>query len=281
MTQISRPLQIALGAVVLLAAVWFIALRGHSSSSESSAPAPAATSASASSAASSSPAASQSASGGTGGSSQASKTYHGSAPGVGGLTRAIQKARGAATASEQNAKALQQKATQASGGTSATQTQQANSSAASSAGKSAASHSTAKTHSAAAGAGASAKAKAPVVKTTPTKTANGVPVMQARVEGELKRGDVVALLFWNPHGTVDATVRRELQSASHKLHGKLAIHVARANQVGSFGSFTRTVQVYSTPTILLVNTHAKTASLAGLTDVFSIEQAVREVKSAK
>jgi hypothetical protein len=274
MTQISRPLQIALGAVVLLAAVWFIALRGHSSSSESSAPAPAATSASASSAATSGPAASQSASGETGGSSQATKTYHGSAPGVGGLTRAIEKARGAATASEQNAKALQQKATQASGGSSATQTQQVNSSAVSTGGK-AAPQSVAKTHS------ASASAKAPAAKSTPTKTANGVPVMQARVEGELKHGDVVALLFWNPHGTVDATVRRELQAASHKLHGKLAIHVARANQVGSFGSFTRTVQVYSTPTILLVNTHAKTASLAGLTDVFSIEQAVREVKSAK
>jgi hypothetical protein len=273
MTQISRPLQIALGAVVLVAAVWFIALRGHSSSSESSAPAPAATSASASSAATSSPAASQSASGETGGSPQATKTYHGSAPGVGGLTRAIQKARGAASASEQNAKALQQKATQASGGgSSATQAQQSNSSAASTGGK-AAPQNAAKTHS--------ASAKAPTAKTTPAKTANGVPVMQARVEGELKHGDVVALLFWNPHGAVDATVRRELQSASHKLHGKLAIHVARANQVGSFGSFTRTVQVYSTPTILLVNTHAKTASLAGLTDVFSIEQAVREVKSAK
>jgi len=272
MTQISRPLQIALGAVVLLAAVWFVALRGHSSSSESSAPAPAATSASASSAATSTPAASQSASSETGGAPQSTKTYHGSAPGVGGLTRAIEKARGAATASEQNAKALQQKATQASGGPSATQAQQSNSPTATTGGK-AAPHSAAKTHS--------ASAKAPAAKSTPTKTANGVPVMQARVEGELKHGDVVALLFWNPHGAVDATVRRELQAASHKLHGKLAIHVARANQVGSFGSFTRTVQVYSTPTILLVNTHAKTASLAGLTDVFSIEQAVREVKSAE
>ncbi len=39
MTQISRPFQIALAAVVLLAAVWFVALRGHSSSGSSSTPA--------------------------------------------------------------------------------------------------------------------------------------------------------------------------------------------------------------------------------------------------
>ena len=36
MTQISRPFQIALAALVLIVAVWFVALRGHSSSGSSS-----------------------------------------------------------------------------------------------------------------------------------------------------------------------------------------------------------------------------------------------------
>ena len=41
------------------------------------------------------------------------------------------------------------------------------------------------------------------------------------------------------------------------------------------------MQVYSTPTILLINAKGKTSSLTGLTDAFSIGQAVKEVKRAK
>jgi len=293
MTKISRPFQIALVAVVLLAAVYFVALRKHSSSSESSAPAPVASTATPSSAstasgagtsASSSSAASSSAPTPSSGASSGASTYEGSAPGVGGLTRAIQKARGAVSESEQHAKALQQKATAASGGTenlgsSATGTAGA---AAATGGTAAAKHSAAATHAASSTAGAAkAKSKTPASKTGATKTASGVPVMQARVERELKRGDVAALLFWNPSGTVDETVRRALQATAHKLHGKLAISVARSSEVGSFGTFTRTVQVYGTPTILLINPAGKTVSVAGLTDVFSLEQAVREIKHSK
>ena len=79
MTQLSRPFQIALAAAGLVLAVWFVALRGHSSSSESSPPA------------ASTPAASSS-----GGASKPGATgsvYHGSAPGVEGLTHDIAKAR--------------------------------------------------------------------------------------------------------------------------------------------------------------------------------------------
>lgn len=292
MTKISRPFQIALVAVVLLAAVYFVALRKHSSSSESSAPAPVASTATPATAstasgsgtsASGSPAASPS-SGATG---SGTSTYKGSAPGVDGLTRAIQKARGAVSESEQHANALQQKATAASGtaenlGSSATGTA-GSTSAAATGGTAAAKHSAAATTHAASSAAAAVKAKSktPGSKAGASKTASGVPVMQARVERELKRGDVAALLFWNPSGSVDNTVRRALQATAQKLHGKLAISVARSSQVGSFGTFTRTVQVYGTPTILLINPAGKTVSVTGLTDVFSLEQAVREIKQSK
>jgi hypothetical protein len=105
--------------------------------------------------------------------------------------------------------------------------------------------------------------------------------MQKVVEGELAHGKVVAVLFWNPKGAVDASVRRELRAAGRAQHGKLAVHVAGANRVGSFGSFTHAVQVYSTPTILLINAKGSTSSLTGLTDAFSIGQAIKEVKRAK
>jgi hypothetical protein len=268
MTQISRPFQIGLLAVALFAVVWFLALRGHSSpgtGSGSSAPA----------AASSAPAAPSSAGGGTPAST--ATTYHGSAPGVAGLTRAIDRARGAVTQSQQNAKQLQQKSAQAS---EEPQTQSKPSAHSSS---SAARSSTA-SHASKAAAKATPKttgAAATHASETAALAKNGVLPMQAAVEGELKQGKVVAVLFWNPKGSVDTAVRRELKAAARKLHGKLAVHVALSSQVGSFGSFTHAVQVYSTPTILMINTAGKTAGLTGLTDAFSIEQAVREVKQDK
>jgi hypothetical protein len=41
------------------------------------------------------------------------------------------------------------------------------------------------------------------------------------------------------------------------------------------------VQVYSTPTILMVNTKGVTSTVSGLTDAFAIQQAVKEVKRAR
>lgn len=275
MTHISRPFQIALAAMVLFVAVWFVALRGHSSATESSnfgAPAsvPPATP---------QPAAGSSSGSGSGGSSGSasspSSTYHGSAPGVGGLTRAIAKARGAV--------AQQQKSDQASSSVS-TQSNETSSTSASRSGSSAASQRSAagspartspakaapkgaKAHSPASGAGARAK--------------SAVPAMQLQVEGQLKHGKTVAILFWNPKGSVDAVVHRELQAVGRKLNGKLAVHVARSSQVGSFGTFTRAVQVYSTPTILLINSKGATSSVTGLTDSFAIEQAAGEVERSR
>jgi hypothetical protein len=258
MTHISRPFQIALAALVLFIAVWFVALRGHSGGESSSSSSSAPTSASSSP---SSPSSSQSA---PGGGTPASKggVYHGSAAGVEGLSRAIQRARGAVAQSQQSTK--QQGSAQSSSGA---QKQSAQTQASQS-------QSAKQTQ-------AQQKQSRQAQNSQQSKAAAGVPAMQAVVEGELKHGKVVAVLFWNPKGAVDVTVRRELRAAGRAQHGKLAVHVARSSQVGSFGSFTHAVQVYSTPTILLINAKGNTSSLAGLTDAFSIGQAIKEVKRAK
>jgi hypothetical protein len=254
MTQISRPFQIALAVLVLFVAVWFLALRGHSSSgSGAQSLAPAVSSASSSSpsssAASANTSTSSSSAPGSGSKAAQHKAHHAAAPAAGGLKHAIVKAQGAVKRSEHKASATH--AAKAAPKPATT--------------RKSASANAAKPH-------AVAPAKANVVT-----SAN----MQKAVEAELKHGSVVALLFWNPKGTVDGVVRHELQAVSHSSHGNVAVHVARADEIGSFGSFTRAVQVYSTPTILLINTKGKTSSLTGLTDAFGIEQAVREVKQAK
>jgi hypothetical protein len=265
MSQISRPFQIALVVLVLFIAVWFVALRGHSSGSESTGAS--ASAKQGSQTAAPPPAAKSPAESGT--------VYKGAAPGVGGLTRAIAKARGAVTESQQNAQQLQEKSNQAS---SAAATQAAAASAAASA--RAKSQAGAATEQAAAAKSAAAAKTAAAAKGSAAVKTAAASSKQATVEAELKQGKVVMILFWNPHSVVDAKVRSELNSLGHQLGGKVAVHDAQANQVGSFGSFTRTVQVYGTPTILIVNKKGQTTSLTGLTDMFSLKQAIAEAQSA-
>jgi hypothetical protein len=250
MTQISRPFQIALAAAGLLLAVWFVALRGHSSSPESSPPA------------STTPAASSSTDAAKPGSGRS--VYHGSAPGVEGLTRDIAKARGAVAASERNAKQLEQKSAQASG-----KGETGGSSAPASVSTGAHSAPAATRAHSRQPRGAAASGKAGAVSNQH---------MQRTVEGELGRGELVAILLWNPAGSVDNRVKGELKSVARSYRGKLAVHSALPNQVGAFGSFTRAIQIYSTPTIVLVNKHGQASTVAGLTDAFSLKQAIQDAR---
>jgi hypothetical protein len=277
MAQLSRPFQIALLAVAVLAAAWFLLLHGHSTStsgsSSSSAPARGA------------PASSQ-ARASTAPTAASTAAPPGSEAGPQGLERAIAKAHAAVATSEQNAKQLQEKSAQASS------TSTASSSSA------AVSRPQAVTHAATKGGTAATHAAASRGSGRATTTP-AVPARQAAVERELKRGDVVAVLFWNPKGADDVAVRTELQLllAVHRrlgsvkgvpalrtllkalgleLESKFAVQEASPSQVASFGSITRGVQVYQTPTILLVNPHGRTSTLTGLADAFSIEQAIDE-----
>jgi hypothetical protein len=252
MAQLSRPYQIAFVAMAFLVLVWFVALRGHSASpgSTPAASTPAPTAASQAKAAA------------------PSSVYHGAAPGVEGLTRAIAKAHGAVATSQQNAKQLQERSAQAS--------DQSGQSATPSTTVTHATQAAAPVHTAA----TATKSAAHTQVKPRTISSSGTPSQQKAVESELKQGKVVLLLFWNPKASVDEAVHRELQAVGHKLGRKIAVHDALAKQVGSFGSITRAIQVYQTPTILLVNRHGVATTLTGLTDVFSIEQTITEARHA-
>lgn len=259
MTHISRPFQIALAAAVLLAGVWFFALRstspsGESSggSSSSSAPAP--------SSGSSSAASSQSAPGG-GTNTSAGKAYHGSAPGVAGLTHAIAKAQGAVKQSERNARQLQQKAARATG---QAQTQQSQTQ-------------TRQRQSATKSSGATRAKSVPQARTQAPGVA-AKPTKQALVEAELKHGHTVLVLFWNRKGSVDVAVRHQLSSLRS---GNLAVHYSSAAEVGQYGEITRSLQVFQTPTMLVIDPNGNTKTLTGLVDTYAIRQAIAEAHTSK
>jgi len=278
MAQLSRPYQVALAAIVLLAAVWLLALRGHSSGGGESASTPAPKP---------SPATSPGAH---------YTPYKGSAPGVAGLTRAIQKAHGAVSQSERNAKQLEEKSKRASSPGASKQEAP---------GSVSSRRSTSVAPSGGTRASAKAKTQTPHVTRHRVRpqaaNTSGLPARQVMVERELKRGFTAAILFWNPAASDDVAVRgalRQLLAAEHHEPSarragrelgdgsvvveprggeeRIALHESSAGQVASYGSFTRAVQVYATPTLLLVNPRGQATVLTGFTDAFSIEQALDE-----
>ncbi len=289
MQQISRPYQIALVVLVLAAATWFVAFGHHSNSGSSGG----------SSASSSAPSSSSQPASGSSGSSSG-QIYHGSAPGVEGLTKAIAKAHGAVSTSETNAHQLEEKSAQAtsttpseaasagagSGSTSsstghgaATSTTPAKStSKAPATPAKPATHTTKTTHVQAtvkhATPAAPAHTSAPTTIGAPTV---GAPIGQREVEAAVAQGKVALVFFWNPAGSNDRAVRSQVHSVGGSRKG-VDVFESSAQNVASYGAITRQMPVYGTPTILIIGPH-RTDSLTGLQDSFSIEQAIKEVRT--
>jgi hypothetical protein len=260
MAQVSRPFQIALGAVVVLALVWMVALRSHLSKPGEAAP--------------SSPAVSAPAPNATSGAKAAAAptpVYHGAAPGVEGLTRAIAKAHEAVATSQKNAQQLQGKSAAASGEPPA----QAASDATAAKGATG----TVAAQRAAEATGLARKAAART-HTRSSKAHGARNPAQVAVEREIAHGKTVMLVFWNPRSTVDQEVRAQAGALAAGSRGTVTLHAALARQVGIFGPITEVVHVYQTPTILIVNRRGLVSTLTGLTDVFALQQAVREARRA-
>ena len=106
------------------------------------------------------------------------------------------------------------------------------------------------------------------------------PAGQLAVEHELAQGKTVMLVFWNPHTSVDREVHSQASALASGSKGTVAMHSALAGQVNMFGSITEVVRVYQTPTILIVNRQGVVSTLTGLTEVFALQQAVREAQHA-
>jgi hypothetical protein len=104
------------------------------------------------------------------------------------------------------------------------------------------------------------------------------PASAATIAAELHQGKIVLLLFLNPHAYDDDATAIGTTEVAYKLRHHVAAHLALANQVNSFGSITRDIQVYQTPTLLIINPKREVTTVTGLTDEFSLEQAIAEAK---
>jgi hypothetical protein len=104
------------------------------------------------------------------------------------------------------------------------------------------------------------------------------PAMQATVAAELRQHKVVLLLFWNPSSSSDAAVHRQVQIVAQKLGRSVAVHTSAASQVGAYGTITRDIQIYQTPTLLVVNPHRQVTTVTGYTEAYALEQTIREAR---
>lgn len=289
MAQISRPFQIAFVVVVLLAGVWLFALQGHSSNSSTgatAAPAPAAPAAPAKATASAGSGSSE-----AGGAASSTPIYKGAAPGVEGLSKAIAKAHETVASSQTSAAQVEHESatsTPASGATDANPQGKASSAPAPvKSAPAAASAPAVKTATPVKSAPAAPKTSKAVSAPTSTKApAKATPAKpgpaavslanQRSAEAAIKAGRVVLIYFWSPGGFDDLAVRKQVQSVAHSHRRTATLFEAAAGAVATFGSITRGVQVYGTPTLLIVGKGGKTTVLTGLTDAYAIEQAMAE-----
>src|SRR4051794_6389962 len=249
--QVSRPMQIALVAVVLLAGMWFTVLKPKSGDSASSfTPVQRTTAAAPPSA------------GATGT----------AAPGVKGLATAVDKAK-AASATSDAANARVQAAT----GSAATVT-----------GSPAAAQATATAkakHGAATSAKAKAKAATPAAaksgaKAATTKAATAADVDPSdRLLAFLDKGKVLVMLF-EGKGADDKAARRAVHlTARHDAKHVVSAYIP-ITDVGKYEAITTDVQVLTSPTILVIGKDRKATPLTGFVDAAVVAQAVGDARRA-
>ncbi len=299
MAQLARPFQIALVAVLALAMMvlaWFMLLHRSSTEPTASSSPPSAASPAANATASSS----AGSPGGAAAAAGSGHVYHGPVPGLEGLTRDVKRAHEAAAKEERGVGYQEEHAgqTHSSTASAAAAPSTAIHAVARRSTTRQVAHGTTVTHRTStqevvhhttshtsAGAASSATRTTTVHTQTTHRVrsaspsaapSNSTPTMQAVVASELKQGKVVLVLFWNPHSSDDIAVAGQVKAVAHTLGRHVAVHTAYASQVNSFGSITREIQVYQTPTLMIVNPHGQVTTLTGYTDAYAIEQAIAE-----
>jgi phage I-like protein len=248
MAQLSRPFQIAIAGVLVLAGIWVVALRGHSNNSPSASVTVPSTV-----------------------KPPVATKHHSSAPGVAGLEKDVEKARGAVKTSETNAKQLEKKSEQASSPSSAPSSTPSTSHTSSA-------PSTTKSHSSTGT--KTGTAKHPKSSTPATTKNSAAPAHEQAVEAALSQGKVVLILFWNSKGFDDQKTHSALKQLKGTPGLKLFVSNSSAAQVATYGTITRGIQVFGTPTLLVINHKDEAITLTGLQDSYTIRQAVEEARGS-
>ncbi len=246
MEQISLPYRIALGALLVIGALWFTVLRPKP---EAATPPP-------------------------------------TAPGVAGLARATQNAKNAVAASKSSAAESQAAANRVGQTRSATPTKATAGVTKSTAAATSPKAGTAKSGTATAVVKHHRVVPlktAPGAATKPSPTlvqADGGKDPSAPLLADLDHGRTVVLLFWNKKGSDDRAVRSAVKGVS-RHHGKVVVKAVPASQVGDYEAITRGAQVLQSPTVLVIGKDKKAHPIIGFTYTGEIDQLVSDVLAGR
>jgi hypothetical protein len=276
MAQLSRTYQVILVLVAVLALAWFTVLHNQISGGSGS-------SSSSSSSSSGATQSAQSSSQGASGAAQAgsvsrnegapTRVYHGPVPGLHGLSKDIRRAHEAVSTSEAQSRRVES----TSGSTPSPGTRSSSSAAANGHGNPATQTSSSRPHGAATGS-ASRSAGARSSGAGAHRGRGHADPRALTVSRQLRQGKVVLLLFWKSKSFDDQAVHAQLQAVSRTLGRRIAVDYAKPSEVGAFGTVTADIRVLQTPTLLVIDKKGLTTTITGLTDAFSVEQAVREAR---
>lgn len=91
------------------------------------------------------------------------------------------------------------------------------------------------------------------------------------------RGHTAVVLFAGPKASDDRAVRRAAQGIDRR-GGKVDLHVVSIRRVGAYEAITRGVQVLQAPTILVIGSRRTARTLVGYTTTSEIDQLVADVR---
>jgi hypothetical protein len=247
--KISPPLRIALAAVVLLAVVWFVALRPKAPAEEPPLPA---------------------------------------APGVAGLTSDVQKARDAKEAADAAAAAAQKAAGgegEAAAATNGTDKAAAATNGTEKA--AAATNGTEKAAAVQTPAGTAVAVEKPAAPKPAAAAKPKAPADPAApLVAALRQGRVVILVFRNASSdseAVAAAVRRVPKGTRATPSGTkpAVVRVVPITQVGRYSTFTEKTQISQAPTTLIIGPKRNAKVIVGYTTAPEVAEAVRDLRAAK
>jgi hypothetical protein len=84
---------------------------------------------------------------------------------------------------------------------------------------------------------------------------------------------VVALLFWNPRGTDDRSVKTAVDGLS-RHGGKVAVFTDKPNHLARYVKITAAADLTQTPTLIVVNRKGVARKATGYLDPETVEQYV-------
>jgi hypothetical protein len=242
-------MQIALGATLLLLAVWLVALRPKSQSAgEAPAPAPA-------------PVQSAPASDG------------GAAPGTAGLNSAIDKAHSGVATADADAQRAQQ--------TSADGAAQAGATGAAAPAASARAHSGAATTRSHAGSPAATRhAKRGSGSSDDAHQHHAASSQLTVVKTALRHHKAVAVAFVDPQMADARAVAQEIRHVS-TFHGRAVALAVPLTKLSDYAFITNRVEVTVAPTVVIIDRRGQATTIVGFTDRGEIEQRLADALAAK